>query len=86
MGRGYSFEVLRARMLYNEEARGKTRTSIRKRIRKRVKGDESETIFSYMMMQAETKPRYKTVIETRAIEYGPYIPTLVKLLKAGEFL
>jgi len=53
--------------------------------RKRVKGDESETAFSYMMMQPETKPRYKTVIETRTVEYGPYIPTLVKLLESGEF-
>lgn len=86
MGCGYSFEVLRARLLYNEETRSETRTSIRKRVKKRIR-DNKNTTFDYMMMEtAKPKARYETVIEERVIEYGPHIPTLVKLIESGELL
>jgi len=80
IGRGYSFEVLRARLLFNEQALADSSTSVRKKIRK-AKPSSEEYSFSYGMM-TEDEDQYEETITN----YGPYIPTLIRLLEEGYFL
>jgi hypothetical protein len=83
MGRGYSFDVIRARLLFDDEARQDTRTSIRKKPRKTI------TSASPSMGMGRMIPSYAHRFESSAdetvIEYGPFIPTLVRRLEAGDF-
>ena len=78
MGRGYSFEVIRARMLSNEKARkdGAAFETVE------VDDDKPTTSFGFQRMTMASI-RKKQV--RRAVEYGPYIPTLVRLLEEGYF-
>lgn len=76
MGRGYSFEVIRARMLYNEKAR-KDGTVVERML---VDDDQVSTNFQRMTTASIRKRQVK-----RVVEYGPYIPTLVRLLEEGYF-
>ena len=82
MGRGYSFDVIRARLLFDDEARADTRTTIRKKPRKAVPSTPS-------MGMGRMVPSYNHLfdleVEENVIEYGPYIPTLVRKLEAGDF-
>ena len=78
MGRGYSFEVIRARMLYNEKAR-KDGAVVETVL---VDDDKVSTNFEFQRMTM-TPTRKKQV--KRVVEYGPYIPTLVRLLEEGYF-
>ena len=78
MGRGYSFEVIRARMLYNEKAR-KDGAVVETVL---VDDDQASTNFEYQRMTMASI-RKKQV--RRVVEYGPYIPTLVRLLEEGYF-
>ncbi len=87
MGRGYSFDVIRARLLYDDEARKDNRTTIRKKVRKAV---EPPMTFGKFMGKAMGKAMgsslaYETIVEETVVEYGPYIPTLVRKLEAGDF-
>lgn len=82
MGRGYSFDVIRARLLFDDEARKDTRISVRKKIRKRVE----DSLMGFATTNATPSiVRYEDVWEERVIEYGPYIPTLARKLEAGDF-
>ncbi|TAK51334.1 MAG: ISL3 family transposase [Gammaproteobacteria bacterium] len=78
MGRGYSFEVIRARMLYDTKAR-KDGAVVETVL---VDGDLASTNFEFQRMTM-TSIRKKQV--RRVVEYGPYIPTLVRLLEEGHF-
>ena len=66
MGRGYTFEVLRAKMLYNKVARSITTLTTPSSSSKQTKGDEGLSTF----------PTKQDKIK---LEYGAYIPTLVEL-------
>ena len=80
MGRGYSFEVIRARMLYNTKAR-KDGSVI-----ETVEVDDDglvTTNFEFQRMTMASMNQKKRV--KRVVEYGPYIPTLVQLLEEGYF-
>ena len=81
MGRGYSFDVIRAKLLFDQEARKPTTRVIRKRVRKEV----PEAKFYFTDFGTPTKNPVTTVIEERCIEYGPHIPTLCRLLEDGYF-
>jgi transposase len=75
MGRGYSFEVIRARLLYDNDARKDNRTTIRKKPRR------SEVDTSMM-----AKMTFASITEAdEIIEYGPSISTLIKKLESGQF-
>jgi len=81
MGRGYSFEVIRAKLLYNLEARKVTKQSIRKHIRKEVQTRE----FSFALGAFKASPKlYETVEVLEHVEYGADIDTLLELLKRKE--
>jgi transposase len=75
MGRGYSFEVIRARLLYDNDARKDNLTTIRKKPRR------SEVDTSMM-----AKMTFASITEAdEIIEYGPSISTLIKKLESGQF-
>lgn len=72
MGRGYSFEVMRARLIYEKQARKPT-TKLRER---KPKGKP----------QPETLSRSVGLEKVpRTVEYGAHIPTLCELLESGHF-
>ncbi len=76
MGRGYSFEVLRARMLYDARARQATRRILETAARR-----EDDAGMAYF-----TRATLRTrIAERRIIEYGPSIEVLVRWLEAGDF-
>lgn len=79
IGRGYSFEVLRARLLYNDQAVSDASTSVRKKIRRPKPSDTYAFSMGRMMVDTDH-------YEVTTTKYGPYIPTLVKLLEQGYFL
>lgn len=86
MGRGYSFDVVRAKMLYSAEANKPTTSTIRKKKRKPVK----EAPVFYLMTDSlvgstSHKQRYKTEVIEEKRYYGAHIPTLCDLLEKGEF-
>ncbi|KXO81259.1 transposase [Acinetobacter venetianus] len=73
MVRGYTFEVLRAKMLYNKVARSITTLTIPSSSSKPIKDYESLGLFP--TKQEKTK-----------LEYGAYIPTLLELYGGEEDL
>jgi transposase len=83
MGRGYSFEVLRARMLYDQTARKDGSTSVRRRA-KRAAADDG-ALYDFMTTTRGTGLVVRPGGTDQVLEYGPYIPTLVRLLKEGHF-
>lgn len=81
MGRGYSLEVVRARLLYDDKAREKTRQTLRRKVR-----EEVPTIGFAGMGRVCVQPKaYETRIVERIVEYGPHIPTLCDMLESGYF-
>ena len=79
MGRGYSFEVIRARLLYDKTARAKTTQTVRKK-NKRI-AEQPTDGFAFFLGLPE--PTDQT--NTKIIEYGPHLPTLARLLEEGYF-
>ncbi|WP_297473496.1 ISL3 family transposase [Ferrovum sp.] len=78
MGRGYSLDVIRARLLYNDEAQKDTRQTIRKKPRKKAETAGTEWSFFQTL---QTEP----VEAEQVIEYGPSLATLARLLREGYF-
>lgn len=73
MGRGYSFEVIRARLLFDEAAMRAGRATIRKKPRRGPQAGFGRTIAA----------RSDVVEETA--DYGAHLPTLAHLLEEGYF-
>jgi len=82
MGRGYSVEVIRARLLFDEIAQKESRTSIRSKPRKTGNDDNrgADAFFNITFGRD-----YGTDEDLRVVEYGPHIPTLVRLLEEDHF-
>lgn len=78
MGRGYSFEVIRARMLYDKKARKGSSVILT------TPADDGQGMLSGMHSKGTPTMSNQKATQT-VIEYGPYIPTLVKLLENGYF-
>lgn len=87
MGRGYSFDVIRAPLLFNDDARKDTRTTIRKKTRKAVEPTSMGLVIGGVSLSrmATYSRTYEDVYDDVAVEYGPYLPTLAKKLEAGDF-
>lgn len=81
MGRGYTLEVVRAKMLYDERAIAKGAVVLRK---PRPKPTDDDASMSFMTgMDVASSERADP--EARTTYYGAHIPTLCDLLEAGEF-
>lgn len=78
MGRGYSFEVIRARMLFDPKARKAGSVHV---IEPAPDADTG-TLMKYTTSRDLSRP---VRMQHRTIEYGAHIPTLVELLNAGHF-
>ncbi len=76
MGRGYSFDVICARMLYDPKAR-KDGTHVQQR------PDTDAPTIGYMLMKSIPAPKVRYVPEV--VEYGAYLPTLERLADEGYF-
>ena len=79
MGRGYSFELIRARMLYDAKAR-KDGVVVETVLVDDEVPATTDLEFQRMSMASVRKKQVK-----RVVEYGPYIPTLARLLEEGYF-
>ncbi|MDX2299938.1 MAG: ISL3 family transposase [Xanthomonadaceae bacterium] len=78
MGRGYSFEVIRARMLHNTKARKDGAA-----VETMLVDDKGPMTTNFEFQRMTTLPTRKKV--TRVVEYGPYLPTLARMLEEGYF-
>lgn len=78
MGRGYTLEVVRAKLLYNTRAREKTAKS--EPIYGEGRGSDDRAF--YYMNRLPTKEK---IVGHTLVEYGPHIPTLCDLLESGYF-
>lgn len=78
MGRGYSFDVIRARMLYADKAL-KESAQI-----ETIYIDEGSTGTFEFVMASSSRPKRRKRVQ-RVVLYGPYIPTLCEMLEAGYF-
>lgn len=81
MGRGYSFDVIRARLVYDEKARRPNCKPLRQRARSTPALPDTSATDYLTFTRAAASP----TTESRTIEYGPHIPTLCGLLEAGFF-
>lgn len=85
MGRGYSFEVLRARLLYDEKVIKGERSSIRKKVRK-PKPSGSYDMFSLGRTISTSGEDFEYVDgKGPVINYGADLSTLAQLLEEGYF-
>lgn len=80
MGRGYSFEVIRARMLYNQKALKDGSQVVLEPVSERP--TMSDGFVGWSAWQA---PQQVQRVAKRVVYYGAYIPTLVKQLEEGYF-
>lgn len=91
-GRGYSFEVLRTKLLFDETVMAKEKTSVRSRIRKKKAEPDSTQSFgkswNFSVMQSvlpEKELADSNEYETEVIYKGPRFDTLSELLRSGHF-
>lgn len=84
MGRGYRFEVVKARLLLDPEARKATSTTIRSRSR-RPAAQSSPVGMDRMVASSFSLADLCFDEPEKVVEYGPHIPTLCRLLEAGHF-
>lgn len=88
MGRGYSFDVIRARILFDAIARQPTTKSIRGKGGKLNKPKDDVSLTFSGIFDSDSSGLFgknSSDIESKTVEYGPHIPTLVRLLKDGYF-
>ena len=87
MGRGYSFDMIRARLLFDQEARKPTSGVVRTKARMPAASGGSGGFTAELLAGAAPKKRpvLEEVVVERKVEYGPYIPTLCRLLEEGHF-
>lgn len=78
MGRGYSFDVIRARMLYDPKARKAGTVQV---VEPSPEPDRTHFAkYTSLDTSSRTRPTHR-----RIVEYGAHIPTLVRLLEDGYF-
>jgi len=76
LARGYSWRVLRARVLYHKPAREKTITRVPKRV--------LQTLVDFATTETLRKSKSRYVTEMVPVEYGPHIPTLIRFLRMAH--
>ncbi len=83
MGRGYTFDVIRARMLYDPAARKKGAVVQQKSVPVEEVPAMQKTTTRYMTVDSVRTSRVRYTHEV--IEYGALIPTLERLADEGHF-
>lgn len=78
MGRGYSFEVIRARMLYDSKALKDGAVVIEEPV-----ADESDGTMGFWRITTDQFAKQR--VTQRTVLYGPSMATLARLLEAGHF-
>lgn len=84
MGRGYSFEVLRARLLYDERVVKGERTPIHKKVRRQKNAWAFER-FTIGRTLGTDNDYIEVIEEGPVINYGADLSTLARLLEEGYF-
>lgn len=79
MGRGYSFEVIRARLLFEDKARVKRTAGLRSR---RQPPSDDGVLYDYL---SRTQLATSRPDDGQVLFYGTHIPTLCDLLEQGHF-
>lgn len=87
MGRGQGFDAIRARVPFDQWARKPTSGVVRTRVRKQVPAAQpsGQRLAHVAGDFEEPKMVRREVIEERAVEYGPHIPTRCRLLEGRHF-
>jgi transposase len=87
MRRGYSFDVIRARLLFDQEARKPTSGVVRTKPRKASSGSASASFSAGFSTGSSVRVPASRIAAPaeRTVEYGPHIPTLCRLLEEGHF-
>ena len=85
MGRGYSLEVIRARLLFDDEARGGTKKAIR--TKPRVKAPATRRLPPRLegLETLETFAAEESLPPVRYVEFGPSLEILARKLNEGWF-
>lgn len=84
-GRGYTFERLRAKVLYTDMFQQRVRVQEKVKVKKpRPRFDEVARV-SYMMMTGDAFSEYETRIQERVGILGTDLSTLEAILDAGKF-
>lgn len=79
MGRGYSFEAIRAKILYNRKALEKSAVRIQR------PAPRSDGFSMGFLTTASLMPFPRSAASEQKLYYGPHIPTLVDMIENGEF-
>ncbi len=79
MGRGYSFDVIRARMLYAEKALKDSA-----QIETTYIEEKNSDLMGFVTAASMAQQKHRKMVQ-RTVYYGPYIPTLCEMLEAGLF-
>lgn len=85
MGRGYSFEVLRARLLYDEKVIKGERSSIRKKVRKQKPSNDVWSLTIGRTITSSENDYEYTTTPGPVVNYGADLSTLARLLEEGYF-
>lgn len=84
IGRGYSFDVIRSLMVYDNAANSEGSTSIRSQIR-RQKNIEDGFMKFMLVSSYQNEIEYEMVDKVVTKHYGAHIPTLCAKLERGDF-
>ena len=76
LGRGYSFKVLRARILFHKPARDRTFKRVPKSVLRNITDYATENLLG--------RTRYEKATEMVGVEYGPHVPTLTRFLRLSH--
>ncbi|OGT07632.1 MAG: hypothetical protein A3J49_19005 [Gallionellales bacterium RIFCSPHIGHO2_02_FULL_57_16] len=83
-GRGYAFERLRAKVLFNDMLQKRVPIQEKVRIKKKQKFEEIG-MARYMCLAGSFDDGYETKIQTRQGNLGTDLPTLLDLLNEDQF-
>jgi len=82
-GHGYSFEALRAKVLFSDQLQKRVRVQQQTKVKRKRFNELSDGIM-YMSF-GRMEDEYDITTVTREVNLGTDIPTLLRLIDEGEF-
>lgn len=82
-GHGYSFEALRAKVLFSDQMQKRVKVQEKVKVKRKRFDDVSDGIMYMSFGRMEDEYDIKTV--TREVNLGTDIPTLLRLIDEGRF-